>query len=87
MNENEGPPSHPPDYFDWSDVPSYIGSPPSSHFHAFGPDEKIQGRLHIKTEIVDGEEVFVDIQRKQRRGRPRGEQKTDTDLIIVEDRR
>jgi hypothetical protein len=70
VNENEGLPSYLPDYFDWSDVSSHMASHPhpSSPFHGFGLDKKLQGQLHIKTEIVDGEEVFVDIQRERENG-------------------
>ena len=76
---------YPPDDFPWSEVSPYIGSPPSSPFHGFGPEEQIPGRLKIKTEMEGGEEVFLSINREKRTGRPRGTaMQTDTDLIIVE---
>ena len=78
---------YPPDDFPWSDLPPYIGSPPPSPFHGFGPEEQIPGRLQIQTEMVDGGEVFLSIQREKRTGRPRGTEQPDMDLIIVEKRR
>ena len=76
---------YPPDDFPWSEVSPYIGSPPSSPFHGFGPLEQIPGRLKIKTEMEGGEEVFLSINREKRTGRPRGTaMQTDTDLILVE---
>ena len=49
----------------WADFPDYLGSPPSSPFHGFGPEEDIPSRLVIQTEIVDGEEVFGGIEREK----------------------
>ena len=57
---------------DWSEYPQYYGSPPSSPFHGFGVEEELPGRLLIKTVEVDGEEVFEEITREKRRGRPKG---------------
>ena len=45
---------------DWSEFPLYIGSPPTSPFHGFDRQD-IPGGLLIKTETVDGEEVFESI--------------------------
>ena len=70
---------------DWSEYPTFIGSPPSSPFHGFGPQDKIEGKLVIETELVDGEEVFKSICREKRRGRPKGNQ-IDESLIVVENR-
>ena len=55
---------------DWSDFPSYLGSPPSSPFHGFGKEE-LPGRLIIKTEQIDVEDVFESISREKKRGIPK----------------
>ena len=54
-------------------------------FYGFWPSESILGRLSVKTETVDEEEVFVSIQQDKRRGRPKGHKEVVTeeqDLII-----
>ena len=64
-----------PDYdepTDWAEFPLYLGSPPPSPCHGFGPQDTIPGRLVITTEVVQGEEVFKSIVRQQREGRTRG---------------
>ena len=70
--EKDMPPESNESTEDWSEYPHYYGSPPGSPFHGFGVEEELPGRLLIKTVEVDGEEVFEEITREKRRGRPKG---------------
>ena len=74
---------------DWSDYPSHLESPSSPPFHGFDADDIPTSRLIIKTEVVDGEEVFDSIDRVKVRkfGRPRGSKVLDDSLIVLEKRR
>ena len=71
---------------DWSEFPLYIGSPPTSPFHGFDRQD-IPGGLLIKTETVDGEEVFESISRKGKWGVGKQKPQKNEQLIIVEKRR
>ena len=74
---------------DWSDYPSHLESPSSPPFHGFDADDIPTSRIIIKTEVVDGEEVFDSIDRVKVRkfGRPRGSKVLDDSLIVLEKRR
>ena len=80
-----------PDYdepTDWAEFPLYLGSPPPSPCHGFGPQDTIPGRLVITTEVVQGEEVFKSIVRQQREGRTRGSTIEVDDMNnIIEEKR
>ena len=56
---------------DWPELSEYLGSPPSSPFHGFG-EEEISGRIILETVEVDGEEIFENVRREKKMGRPRG---------------
>ena len=76
----------PRDEPDWSEFPTYLGSPPSSPFHGFSAED-IPARLEIHSEVVNGEEVFLSVQREKKTGRPSGKPKVDQTLVVVEKRR
>ena len=80
----EEPPREEPD---WSEFPPYLGSPPPSPFHGFGAEDNIPGRLEIHSEVVNGEEVLLSVQREKKTGRPSGKFKADQTLVLAEKRR